>query len=188
MYWWVLARSLHLRGDRYLKSIKDKTPHSKPGKQSRVHVKHSPTGYSDTYGKNRATVSVTHTQTVLTQHIYCTSIFNWLRTWCIFQQWEVLDGNFRGTAVKAVQQCITQRVIQSWSRVFTPLLLTHYRVKIRAASSALKTDREMHIYYTWHMWLCGMNRPQQIGHILLRRSPVSEGSQLLRFSFRAGPK
>lgn len=29
----------------------------------------------------------------------------------------------------------------------------------------------MHIYYTWFMWLCGMNPPQQIGHILLRCQP-----------------
>lgn len=48
--------------------------------------------------------------------------------------------------------------------------------------------RETHIYYTWYMWLCGMNRPQQIGHILLRRWPVSEGSQLPRFLLQSGAK
>lgn len=110
------------------------------------------------------------THTVHTQDTYCTTtfIFNRQRFWCIFQQWEVLDGNFCSTAVK---ECITQRAIQSRGQIFTSPLLAHYREQIRASSSSLKThiEREMHIYYTWYMWLCGMNRPQQIGHILLWR-------------------
>lgn len=51
-------------------------------------------------------------------HTSSTYIFNKPRSWCIFQQWELLDGSYRSTAVKAVQQCNTQHVIQSWGKVF----------------------------------------------------------------------
>lgn len=49
------------------------------------------------------------------------------------------------------------------------------------------TERETHIYYTWCMWPCRMNWPRQIGHILLRHRPVSEGSQLRRVSKITAP-
>lgn len=110
-------------------------PHFKSGKQSRATSQTFPHRvqwhFRETLSSSQChTHSHKLSHTVLTQHIlYATFIFNQLRSWCIFQQGEVLDGNFRNTAVKAVQQCITQHVIQSWSLVFTPLLLSHYRQK-----------------------------------------------------------
>lgn len=85
------------------------------------------------------------------------SMFNRPRPCCIFQQWGALDGNFHSTAVKAFQRCITQHVIQSWSWIFTHLLLTYYGAIIRAASWTLKTERNREkkrdIHYTWYKWL-----------------------------------
>ncbi|CAB1459270.1 unnamed protein product [Pleuronectes platessa] len=73
-----------------------------------------------------------------------------------YGEWEVLDGDSGGTAVKAVQGCITQRVIQSQS-----------------GSGSLQGENQSwligpedrqgdaHIYYT-SCW--GPNRPKHIGH------------------------
>lgn len=77
----------------------------------------------------------------------------------------------------------------------TSLPLTRYRAKKKKKSElasflpedgARERESEMHMYYTWRLY--GMNRPRQIGHISLRRRRVSEGSQLLRLSFRAEAK
>lgn len=142
---------MHRKGDRYLKSTEDE-----PEKQSRAHVSRFPAGYSDPWGRSsggRCHSQHTDWATAFLHSTalfpYTTSIFNQLRSWCIFQDWEVLDGNFPSTAVKAVPQWITQRVVQSQGLVFTSLLLmhagththTHERVKIRAASSTMNTQR-----------------------------------------------